>query len=116
MPPYAPGAPIGNDWTIDSLGTPEWLDTGNKAWQLTAASLVGLQSIPGLMVLYAGTVKKKWAINSMFMAFYGFAMTLVCWVIWAYKIAFGKYMLPFAGIPGRSYTDRQDLSHVRDSC
>ena len=24
----------------------EWLDTGNNAWQLTAATLVGLMSIP----------------------------------------------------------------------
>jgi Amt family ammonium transporter len=61
---------------VTHLETPAWLDTGDNAWQLTAASLVGLQSIPGLMVLYAGLVKKKWAINSMFMAFYGFAMTM----------------------------------------
>jgi len=31
--------------------------------------------------------------------FYAFAMTLICWVLWAYKVAFGEYMLPFAGIP-----------------
>jgi len=36
----------------------------------------------------------------MFMSFYAFAMVLICWVIWAYKIAFGEYMLPFAGRPG----------------
>ena len=29
-----------------------WLDTGDNAWQLTAATLVGLQSVPGLVVLY----------------------------------------------------------------
>jgi len=34
------------------------------------------------------------------MAFYAFAMVLICWVLWAYKIAFGRYMLPFAGRPG----------------
>lgn len=34
-----------------NLGTPDWLDTGNNAWQLTAASLVALQSVPGLTVL-----------------------------------------------------------------
>ena len=33
-----------------------YLDTGDNAWQLTAASLVGLQSVPGLAVLYAGVV------------------------------------------------------------
>ncbi|TKA74599.1 hypothetical protein B0A55_05433 [Friedmanniomyces simplex] len=85
---------------ITNLETPTWLDTGDNAWQLTAASFVALQSVPGLCVLYAGLVKKKWAINSMFMAFYAFAMVLICWVIWAYKIAFGEYMLPFAGRPG----------------
>ncbi|KAK4543273.1 hypothetical protein LTR36_005632 [Oleoguttula mirabilis] len=83
-----------------ALETPAWLDTGDQAWQLTAASLVALQSIPGLCVLYAGLVKKKWAINSMFMAFYAFAAVLISWVIWAYKIGFGQYMLPFAGRPG----------------
>jgi Amt family ammonium transporter len=79
---------------------PEWLDTGDNAWQLTAASLVALQSVPGLVVLYAGIVKHKWAINSAFMAFYAFAAVLICWVVWAYKMAFGKKMLPFVGIPG----------------
>lgn len=79
---------------------PDWLDKGDNAWQMTAATLVGLQSVPGLMILYAGIVKSKWAINSAFMGFYAFAMVLICWVIWAYKVAFGKHMLPFAGIPG----------------
>jgi ammonia channel protein AmtB len=50
------------------LPSPEWLNSGNNAWQLAAATFVGLQSIPGLVVLYAGIVKKKWAINSAFMA------------------------------------------------
>lgn len=29
----------------------EWLVKGDNAWQLTAATVVGLQSIPGLLVL-----------------------------------------------------------------
>lgn len=59
------GEVFGPNWNITTLAAPDWLDTGNNAWQLTAASLVGLQSIPGLMVLYGGIVKRKWAINSM---------------------------------------------------
>lgn len=35
-----------------------WLDKGDQAWQLTAGTLVALQSIPGLAILYAGFVKK----------------------------------------------------------
>jgi Amt family ammonium transporter len=48
--------------------SPQWLDTGDNAWQLAAATFVGLQSIPGLTILYGGIVKKKWAINSAFMS------------------------------------------------
>jgi hypothetical protein len=59
---------------------PDWLNAGDNAWQLTAGALVELQSIPGLVVLYAGLVKTKWAVNSAFMCFYAFAAVLVCWV------------------------------------
>lgn len=52
------------NWTSTD---PSYFDTGDQAWQLTAATLVGLQSIPGLMIMYAGLVKKKWALNSAFM-------------------------------------------------
>ena len=34
------------------------------------------------------------------MVLYAFAATLICWVVWAYKAAFGKQMLPFVGVPG----------------
>jgi len=85
---------------ITALVSPPWLNQGSNAWQLTAASLVGLQSIPGLMVLYAGIMQRKWAVNSAFMAFYGFAATLICWVTWAYKMGFGAQWIPILGIPG----------------
>ncbi|TVY51816.1 Ammonium transporter 2 [Lachnellula cervina] len=92
-----------------SNSTTPWLDTGDNAWQLTAGSLVALQSVPGLVVLYAGFMRSKWAINSAFMAFYAFAATLITWVLWAYKIGFGIYMLPFAGRPGPVVTIAQEL-------
>jgi Amt family ammonium transporter len=49
------------------------------------------------------------AINSAFMALYAFAMTLVVWVLWAYKLAFGVYMLPFVGRPGPVVKISQEL-------
>jgi Amt family ammonium transporter len=79
--------------------------------RLTAASLVALQSVPGLVVLYAGWVKHKWAINSAFMAFYAFSAVLICWVLWAYKMGFGEYMLPFVGIPGPAVDIGYQLRH-----
>jgi len=76
---------------------PEWLNKGDNAWQLTAATLVGLQSMPGLVILYASIVKKKWAVNSAFMALYAFAAVLICWVLVCYRMAFGEELFPFWG-------------------
>jgi ammonium transporter, Amt family len=84
---------------MDLVASPKWLDTGDNAWQLAAATFVGLQSIPGLTVLYGGIVKKKWAINSAFMSIYAFASVLVVWVLFDYNMAFGPQWFPFLGKP-----------------
>ncbi|MFZ0607188.1 MAG: ammonium transporter, partial [Xanthobacteraceae bacterium] len=68
--------------------------------QMAAATFVGLQSIPGLTVLYGGIVKKKWAINSAFMSMYAFASVLVVWILFDYNMAFGPQWFPFLGTPG----------------
>ena len=81
------------------IPSPTWLNTGNNAWQLAAATFVGLQSIPGLAVLYGGVVKKKWAINSAFMCFYAFASVLIVWILFDYNMAFGPQWFPFLGQP-----------------
>jgi ammonium transporter, Amt family len=77
--------------------SPQWLNEGDNAWQLAAATFVGLQSIPGLTVLYGGIVKKKWAINSAFMSIYAFASVLVVWVLFDYNMAFGPKWLELFG-------------------
>ncbi len=82
------------------VASPQWLDTGDNAWQLAAATFVALQSIPGLTVLYGGIVKKKWAINSAFMSIYAFASVMVVWVLFDYNLAFGPQWFPFIGTPG----------------
>src|ERR1700738_1964886 len=79
--------------------SPKWLDSGNNAWQLAAATFAGLQSIPGSAVLYAGDVKQKWGINSAVMFFYAFASVLVVWVLFDYNMAFGEQWFPFLGKP-----------------
>ncbi|XVF55051.1 hypothetical protein PTKIN_Ptkin06aG0005700 [Pterospermum kingtungense] len=76
---------------------PAWLNKGDNAWQMTASTLVGIQSMPGLVILYASIVKKKWAVNSAFMALYAFAAVLICWVLVCYRMAFGDELLPFWG-------------------
>jgi ammonium transporter, Amt family len=72
------------------LPYPDWLNPGDNAWQLVAATLVGLMSIPGIAVLYGGIVQKKWAVNTMLMAFSAFSLVLVVWVLWGFKMSFGE--------------------------
>lgn len=83
-----------------SAAAPDWLNKGDNAWQMISATLVGLQSVPGLVILYGSIVKKKWAVNSAFMALYAFAAVVICWVTWGYKMSFGDKLLPFWGKAG----------------
>src|SRR6202162_708204 len=84
---------------------PSWLNSGDTAWQLTSATLVGIMSIPGLAILYAGLMKRKFAVNSALMVVYAFAMTLVIWMFFAYDMSFGSPLdiggaaTTFVGIP-----------------
>ena len=46
------------------LAYPSWLNAGDNAWQMTAATFVGLMSLPGLAVLYGGVMQKRWSVNA----------------------------------------------------
>ncbi|AHC51226.1 ammonium transporter [Sulfolobus acidocaldarius SUSAZ] len=72
-----------------SSSVPSWLDTGSNAWMLVAATLVGLQSIPGVALFYAGLTKKKYTVNTMFLIFYAFAAVLLVWIIAGFNFGFG---------------------------
>jgi Amt family ammonium transporter len=67
---------------------------------MTAATLVGLMSVPGLVVLYGGVMQKRWSINSMMLTFAAFAVVLIVWVLWAFKMGFGS---PFHGISSHGF-------------
>ena len=82
------------------IPAPPYLNSGDTAWQLTAATFVGMQSIPGLAILYGGLVKKKWALNSAVMCFYAFSIVLLCWVLWGYSMSFGAPAILGPGILG----------------
>jgi Amt family ammonium transporter len=79
---------------------PTWLNPGDNSWQLTAATLVGLMSVPGLVVLYGGVMQKRWSVNSMMLAFIAFAIVLVMWVLYGYKMGFGN---PWHGISSKGF-------------
>jgi Amt family ammonium transporter len=77
---------------------PSWLDTGSNAWMLTAATLVGLQSVPGIALLYAGLSKKKYAVNTALMVFYAFAAVLVVWIVAGFNFGFESPTLVLDGL------------------
>src|ERR1700733_15011729 len=67
---------------------------------MTAATLVGLMSIPALAVLYGGLVQKKWAINTVMMVFTTFGLVVVVWLLWGFKMGFGTPLVStFVGDP-----------------
>src|SRR3981189_3256073 len=70
--------------------SPRWLTPGDNAWQMTAATLVGLMSLPGLAVLDGGVMQKRVSVNSMMLTFVAFSLVLVAWVLWAFKMGFGS--------------------------
>ncbi|MGH8995281.1 MAG: ammonium transporter, partial [Acidimicrobiales bacterium] len=76
---------------VSNIPYPHWLNSGDNTWQLVAATLVGLMSLPGLAVLYGGLVQRKWVVNTMLMVFAGFSLVLIVWVLWAYNMGFGVF-------------------------
>jgi ammonium transporter, Amt family len=83
-----------------NTGSMNWLSPGDNSWQLTAATLVGLMSVPGLVVLYGGVMQKRWSVNSMMMSFIAFALVLIVWVLFAFKMGFGAPMHIFGASSG----------------
>ena len=79
---------------------PSFVNTGDNTWQITAATFVGLMSLPGLAVLYAAIVPKKWAVNVLAMMFAGFSLVLIAWVLWTYKMGFGATSLGHGVVNG----------------
>jgi len=76
---------------------------------MTAATLVGLMSIPALAVLYGGLVQKKWAINTVLMVFTTFALVTVTWLLWGFKMGFGTPLIStYVGDP------RSVLGHMAE--
>ncbi len=81
--------PAPNQTYPPSASVPSWFDSGSNAWMLTAATLVGLMSLPGLAIFYAGLAKKRFVVNTMLMIFYAYAVVLVLWLFGGYNFGFG---------------------------
>ncbi len=80
---------------------PHWLNTGDTAWQMTAATFVGLMSVPGLVVFYGGVMQKRWSINSMMLSFVSFAVVIIVWALWGFKMGFGHSLFNGGAHPAK---------------
>src|SRR3984885_2096855 len=89
-------------WVPYLEGAKQWLNPADNAWQMTAATFVGLMSLPGLAVLYGGVMQKRWSVNSMMLTFVAFSLVLVAWVLWAFKMGFGS---PIGGLGHHGFFD-----------
>jgi Amt family ammonium transporter len=78
-------------------------------------------SVPGLVVLYGGVMQKRWSINSMMLTFAAFAIVLLVWVLWGFKMAFGHpigsgqgFFSTFIGKPGNilGHAEEQGRANV----
>src|SRR5258708_12126103 len=84
MPGY-PAALRFSPWRRSLSPYLSFLSPGDNAWQMTAATLVGLMSIPALAVLYGGIVHPKVAVTAMMIGFSSFSPTPFVWVLSAFK-------------------------------
>src|SRR5258705_12831644 len=84
---------------------PTWLNAGDNAWQMTAATFVGLMSLPGLAVLYGGVMQKRWSVNSMMLTFVAFSLVLIVWVLYGFKMAFGSPLHIFGAGDGSFFAN-----------
>src|SRR6202521_5531197 len=87
------------------LPYPSWLSPGDNTWQMTAATFVGLMSVPGLVVLYGGVMQKRWSVNSMILTFIAFGVVLVAWTLWAFKMGFGSPIHLFGAGSGSFFSN-----------
>jgi ammonium transporter, Amt family len=89
-----------------------FIGTGDAAWQSTASTLVGLQSLLGLVFIYGGLAKKKWVVNSVFMVLYAFCASFITWVIVGYQIAFGKGWISLHSFFGTPNSDQLTVAYL----
>ena len=97
------------------------INSGDTAWMLSATALVLLMTIPGLVLFYAGMVRKKNVLSTALQSFAICCLVSVIWVVIGYSIAFTPGSTPYLGgfdrimLDGLSYiksTSQLTVSHI----
>jgi len=102
----------------------EEISAGDTAWMLSSTALVLLMTIPGLVLFYAGMVRKKNVLSTALQSFAICCLISVIWVVIGYSLAFTPSDSPFIGsldrmmLSGLSYikeTSQLSVSHLAPS-
>ncbi|MBA3695302.1 MAG: ammonium transporter [Methylotenera sp.] len=97
------------------------ISSGDTAWMLTSTALVLLMTIPGLVLFYAGMVRKKNVLSTALQSFAICCVVTVLWVLIGYSLAFTPGSTPFLGsfdrvlLNGLSYikaTSQLSVNHI----
>lgn len=73
------------------------ISAGDTAWMLSSTALVLLMTIPGLVLFYAGMVRKRNVLSTALQSFAICCLVSVIWVVIGYSLAFTPGSTPFLG-------------------
>ncbi|MDI1298516.1 ammonium transporter [Methylotenera sp.] len=73
------------------------INSGDTAWMLSSTALVLLMTIPGLVLFYAGMVRKRNVLSTALQSFAVCCLVSVIWILIGYTIAFTPGATPFLG-------------------
>ncbi|KAG1722707.1 ammonium transporter AmtB-like domain-containing protein [Suillus lakei] len=89
--------------TYDASGDLEWSDGSGKvfnmgdiAWTLASTALVWIM-IPGVGFFYSGLLRRKNALNMIYLSMMTVAMVSFQWFFWGYSLAFSDTASPYIG-------------------
>ncbi|MDI1308602.1 MAG: ammonium transporter [Methylotenera sp.] len=82
------------------------INSGDTAWMLSSTALVLLMTIPGLVLFYAGMVRKKNVLSTALQSFAICCLVSVIWILIGYSLAFTP------GTPYLGSLDRLMLSGI----
>ena len=73
------------------------INSGDTAWMLSSTALVLLMTIPGLVLFYAGMVRKRNVLSTALQSFAICCLVSVIWILIGYTIAFTPGTTPYLG-------------------
>lgn len=116
--PAIPATPV---YTQPYLVSLNQINSGDTAWMLSSTALVLLMTIPGLVLFYAGMVRKKNVLSTALQSFAISCLVSVIWILIGYSLAFTPGSTPYLGgldrifLSGLSYikmTSQLTVSHM----